>query len=55
MDTGDELEFLLDEGMFAQEPQFIATPNAVGEDDGVILAQGIDGAKRKGTHLYTRI
>lgn len=54
MDTGEELEYLFPEGMFVQEPQFIASPGAVAEDDGVILAQGFDGRKQKGL-LYTRI
>lgn len=54
MDTGEELEYLLPEGMFVQEPQFVASPGAVAEDDGVILAQGFDGRKQKGL-LYTRI
>lgn len=50
VDTGVEVEYLLPEGMFVQEPQFIARPNAQGEDDGVILAQGVDGRKQKGLH-----
>lgn len=48
VDTGEELEFLLPEGMYVQEPQFIPKPGAKSEDDGVILAQGVDGRKHKG-------
>jgi carotenoid cleavage dioxygenase-like enzyme len=48
VDTGVEVEYILPEGMFVQEPQFISKPNAQAEDDGVILAQGIDGRKQKG-------
>ncbi|XP_053387890.1 carotenoid isomerooxygenase-like [Mercenaria mercenaria] len=47
VDTGVEIEFVLPEGMFVQEPQFVARPGAVFEDDGVILAQGVDGRKHK--------
>ncbi|XP_045174041.2 carotenoid isomerooxygenase-like [Mercenaria mercenaria] len=47
VDTGVEVEFLLPEGMFVQEPQFIPKPNAKAEDDGVLLAQGVDGRKNK--------
>lgn len=47
IDTGVETEFVLPEGMFVQEPQFIARPDATFEDDGVILAQGVDGRKKK--------
>lgn len=34
--------------MFVQEPQFVSRPNSTAEDDGVILAQGVDGTKNKG-------
>lgn len=45
--TGQEVEYLFPEGMYVQEPQFIPTPGAVQEDDGVIIAQGVDGRKHK--------
>lgn len=51
VDTGVETEFVFPEGMFVQEPQYIARPAAVEEDDGVILAQGVDGRKNKGDDL----
>lgn len=47
VDTGEELEYLFPEGMFVQEPQFVPKPGAVFEDDGVIIAQGVDGSKQK--------
>ena len=49
VDTGFETEYLFDEGQFAQEPQFVARPNPASEDDGVILVQGVDGNKQKGS------
>ncbi|KAL4220089.1 Retinoid isomerohydrolase [Mactra antiquata] len=48
VDTNEETEYVLPEGMFAQEPQFVPRPNAVHEDDGVIISQGIDARKQKG-------
>lgn len=36
------------DGMFAQEPQFIPSPNPTSEDYGVLLVQGVDGTKSKG-------
>ncbi|XP_045181134.1 carotenoid isomerooxygenase-like [Mercenaria mercenaria] len=47
VDTGEEIEYLYPKGMFTQEPQFVSRPNAVSEDDGVLLAQGVDGRKHK--------
>ncbi|KAH3873821.1 carotenoid isomerooxygenase-like isoform X2 [Dreissena polymorpha] len=47
VDTGVELEYLLPEGSYVQEPQFIPYPGAIFEDDGVILSQGFDGIERK--------
>lgn len=52
VDTGEELEYLLPEGMFVQEPQFVPSPGSTEEDDGVILAQGFDGRKKKGNKEY---
>lgn len=48
VDTGVETEYVFPEGMFVQEPQFVSRPNSTAEDDGVILAQGVDGTKHKG-------
>lgn len=48
VDTGKEIEYVFPEGMFAQEPQFIESPNPTSEDDGVLLVQGVDGTKNKG-------
>lgn len=48
MDTAEETEYVFPEGLYVQEPQFVPTPGAVKEDEGVILAQGFDGRKRKG-------
>jgi carotenoid cleavage dioxygenase-like enzyme len=39
--------------MFAQEPQFIPSPNPTSEDDGVLLVQGVDGTKNKGNDKLT--
>lgn len=50
--TGQEVEYLFPEGMYVQEPQFIPTPGAVQEDDGVIIAQGVDGRKHKGKQHF---
>ncbi|XP_076117851.1 carotenoid isomerooxygenase-like [Mytilus galloprovincialis] len=47
VDTGVETEYVFPEGMFVQEPQFVSRPNSTAEDDGVILAQGVDGTKHK--------
>jgi len=47
VDTGDEVDYWLEDGLFIQEPQFIARPSATMEDDGVIIAQGVDGRKQK--------
>ena len=48
VDTGKEIEYVFPDGMFAQEPQFISSPNPTSEDDGVLLVQGVDGTKNKG-------
>ncbi|XP_060575784.1 carotenoid isomerooxygenase-like [Ruditapes philippinarum] len=47
VDTGVEQEFILPEGMFVQDPHFVSRQGAITEDDGVILAQGVDGIKHK--------
>jgi len=46
--TGEEVEFLLPEGVYVQEPQFIQRPGTSGEDDGILLTQGFDGSRKKG-------
>ena len=48
VDTGKEIEYVFPVGMFAQEPQFIPSPNPTSEDYGVLLVQGVDGTKSKG-------
>lgn len=48
VDNGEEREFVFPEGMFVQEPQFVSRPGSTFEDDGVILAQGVDGRRHKG-------
>ena len=45
---GTTIEKEMPTGMFPTEPYFIQAPNAVNEDDGVILVSGIDGEKKKG-------
>lgn len=47
VDTGLEQDYLLPEGLFVQEPQFWPRPGATAEDDGIIMAQGVDGVKQK--------
>ena len=53
VDTGKEIEYVFPVGMFAQEPQFIPSPNPTSEDDGVLLVQGVDGTKNKGNDKLT--
>jgi carotenoid cleavage dioxygenase-like enzyme len=48
VDTGKEIEYVFPDELFAQEPQFIPSPNPTSEDDGVLLVQGVDGTKNKG-------
>ncbi|XP_060584886.1 carotenoid isomerooxygenase-like isoform X2 [Ruditapes philippinarum] len=48
VDTGEEIHYTFPEGLFVQEPNFVPHPNSSSEDDGVIVAQGIDGRKHKG-------
>ena len=45
---GSTIEKVMPTGMFPTEPYFIPSPNAAGEDDGIVLVSGIDGEKRKG-------
>ncbi|XP_045188570.2 carotenoid isomerooxygenase-like isoform X2 [Mercenaria mercenaria] len=47
VDTGEEIQYTFPEGMFVQEPQFVPRPNSTAEDDGVVIAQGVDGRKHK--------
>ncbi|XP_053406723.1 carotenoid isomerooxygenase-like [Mercenaria mercenaria] len=47
VDTGEEIQYTFPEGMFVQEPQFVPSPNSTAEDDGVVIAQGLDGRKHK--------
>jgi carotenoid cleavage dioxygenase-like enzyme len=49
VDTGEEIHYTFPEGLFVQEPNFVPHPKSSSEDDGVIVAQGIDGRKHKGT------
>merc|ERR1712062_696264 len=45
---GSAIEKEMPTGMFPTEPYFIPTPNAVNEDDGIVLVSGVDGQKKKG-------
>lgn len=47
VDTGEETEYEFPYGMYVQEPHFIPRPDTTAEDDGVIIAHGVDGRKRK--------
>ena len=46
--TGAVTEYSFPEGVYPQEPWFVASPDAVNEDDGVLLMQGLDGRIEKG-------
>ena len=46
--TGDVLEYELPDGLFGQEPWFVAEPWSTGEDEGVVMMQGLDANKEKG-------
>ena len=39
-------------GLFPTEPIFVASPDGVAEDDGVIMISGIDGEQKKGFVIY---
>ena len=49
VDTGEYMSYELAEGQFPVEPWFVARPGADDEDDGVVMVQGTDGKKKKGT------
>ena len=49
MQTGEvEAYYEMPDGFFPQEPTFVQTPDAVAEDDGVILLAGLDSTRAKG-------
>jgi len=48
VDNGSILETEFPNGLFPTEPIFLASPNAVSEDDGVLMISGIDGGREKG-------
>ena len=48
VDTGETIQRKLPNGLFPTEPIFVARPDAVDEDDGVVVMSGIDGGKEKG-------
>ena len=48
VDDGMVLEVDFPNGLFPTEPIFLASPNAVAEDDGVLMISGIDGEQEKG-------
>merc|ERR1712106_1025364 len=48
VDDGTVIEKELPDGLFPSEPIFVAHPNAVNEDDGVVVVSGIDGGREKG-------
>jgi len=48
VDDGTIIEKELPDGLFPSEPIFVPHPNAVHEDDGVVLMSGIDGGREKG-------
>jgi len=48
VDDGTIIRKELPNGLFPSEPIFVARPNAVQEDDGVVLMSGIDGGRSKG-------
>ena len=49
--TGVVTEYSFPEGVYPQEPWFVASPDSVNEDDGVLLLQGLDGRIQKGQSL----
>jgi len=48
VEDGSIIEKELPDGLFPSEPIFVAHPNAVNEDDGVVVVSGIDGGREKG-------
>ena len=52
VDTGETIVCNFPEGMYPQEPIFVASPESSSEDDGILLVQGIDGEQEKGTFLF---
>ena len=48
MRTGEVLEYELSEGLVGQESWFVAEPWSTGEDEGVVMMQGLDAKKEKG-------
>jgi len=48
VEDGTIIEKELPDGLFPSEPIFVPHPDAVHEDDGVVLMSGIDGGREKG-------
>ena len=46
--TGATLEYPLPAGFYGQEPVFLQRPGTSGEDEGVLLVQGLDANQNKG-------
>ena len=49
--TGATLEYPLPAGFYGQEPVFLQRPGTSGEDEGVLLVQGLDANQNKGPSL----
>ena len=45
------MEYPLPAGFYAQEPAFLQRPGTSGEDEGVLLVQGLDANQNKGWSL----
>ena len=46
--TGEMQQYPLPSGFYTQEPVFLQRPGATGEDEGVLLLQGLDANQNKG-------
>ena len=49
--TGETVEYPLPPGFYGQEPVFLQRPGTSGEDEGVLLVQGLDANQNKGQSL----
>ena len=46
--TGEMQQYPLPAGFYGQEPVFLQRPGTTGEDEGVVLLQGLDANQNKG-------
>ena len=52
--TGAILRYPLPLGFYGQEPAFLQRPGTWGEDEGVLLLQGLDANQNKGGSLQSK-